>query len=392
MVRRVLWASFFLLPLALLGCSLFGSKEEEAPADTGPQTSSLVTEEELITHNVTYTGLLEEGGATIYQEGSHRLMLSDGKMVILESAVDVSVPLALYVGKLVRVQGDVMPTVEAGGTLMKVREIAWIRREADAEGREAEVLRVICGGAAGITCPTGEVCLLGEETGVCVIEPTSREAEFIPSASRGGPREEEGEEMGEQPSSEAGSEAGSPDAMEEEEGAMDAEDSAGSSGSSPRAPELDAQGSGAGSTSAVDSPGAASAPSSDSADAKVTVMVEENVSAERWTQQYCSTHLSFCIPVHKNWYYKSFGATVSTLWHVEVGPGPIEQLGDGPLHIELKTGDLSGLGVAENAVTEVGGKVIGYRTWTENRHFEISAHPSLRDSVSHVTKGLRATE
>jgi hypothetical protein len=380
-----------MLPLALLGCSLFGlGGGEEVSEETGTQTSSLVTEEELVTENVTYTGLLEEGGVTIYQEGSHRLMLSDGKMVILESSDEVAVPLALYVGKLVRVQGDVSPIVEAGGTLMKVRDIAWIRRESDAEGREVEVLRVICGGAAGVTCPSGEVCLLdqpdsglaGGETGICVFEEEEEEGE----------REELEDEdaMEGETSSEGGS---SSSAMEEEEETAEEPESIAGTSSSASSPAQS-------SSSSVSSEAAASSSSSASSasspvatsDARVETMAEENSASERWTQQYCSSHLSFCIPVHKNWYYKSFGATASVLWHVEVGPEAIENLGDGPLEVELKTSDLSSLGVADNAVTEVGGRVIGYRTWTENRHFEISGHPSLRNSVTYITKGLRAAE
>ncbi|MEK7137347.1 MAG: hypothetical protein AAB853_03615 [Patescibacteria group bacterium] len=371
-----------MLPLVLLGCSLFGlGGGEEVSEETGTQTSSLVTEEELVTENVTYTGLLEEGGVTIYQEGSHRLMLSDGKMVILESSDEVAVPLALYVGKLVRVQGDVSPTVEAGGTLMKVRDIAWIRRESDAEGREAEVLRVICGGAAGVACPAGEVCLLEGETGICVIEEQEEEVGPV-----------DGEEQG-MMEGETSSEASSAPAMEEEGEMVEEPGSTAGTSSSASSPVQSSSSSASSQTSSSSSSSASSTSSpTATSDARVETMAEENSASERWTQQYCSTHLSFCIPVHKNWYYKSFGATASVLWHVEVGPGPIENLGDGPLHVELKTGDLSTLGVADNAVTEAGGKVIGYRTWTENRHFEISGHPSLRDSVTYITKGLRTSE
>ena len=119
-------------------------------------------------------------------------------------------------------------------------------------------------------------------------------------------------------------------------------------------------------------------------------MAKEDISAGRWTQQYCSTHIAFCFPVHKNWYFKSFGSTTGSLWHVEVGAAAIENMGEGPIVVQLKNGDVTSLGVADGAVVESGGKVTGYRTWSDNRHFEISADASLKASVSIMLQGLKA--
>ena len=124
----------------------------------------------------------------------------------------------------------------------------------------------------------------------------------------------------------------------------------------------------------------------------VELMLDEDYIAERWTQEYCSAHVGFCVSVHKNWYFKSFGAMSSLLWHLEMGAIAVDVVGDGPLVVDLKTGDLTALGLNDGDVKVVGSKVIGYRSWSDNRHFEISAQSSLREPVEFVTKGLRGPE
>ena len=124
----------------------------------------------------------------------------------------------------------------------------------------------------------------------------------------------------------------------------------------------------------------------------VTLMLGEDYSAAQWTQQYCSGHVGFCVPVHRNGYFKSFGATASVLWHVEIGPKPVEELGDGPVVVDLKSVDLSETGKADGDVVVIGGKVIGYRAWSDHRHFEISADAALKDPVLYITKALKASE
>ena len=117
-------------------------------------------------------------------------------------------------------------------------------------------------------------------------------------------------------------------------------------------------------------------------------MLGEDYAPERWTQEYCSAHVGFCVPVHKNWYYKSFGAMSSVLWHVEIGAVNVDQMGDGPLVVELKSGDLATLSLGDGDISVVGDKAIGYRNFTENRHFEISSPAELREPVEYATKNL----
>lgn len=119
-------------------------------------------------------------------------------------------------------------------------------------------------------------------------------------------------------------------------------------------------------------------------DARVSTMAKANLAPANWSRTYCTQNVSFCVPVHKNWYFKSFGATTSTLWHVEVGPEELFSLGDGPVVINLVTGTAA----ADGQVTVQGGAVIGYRVWKDNSHFEITAPAELEAVVRYMTTNL----
>lgn len=110
-----------------------------------------------------------------------------------------------------------------------------------------------------------------------------------------------------------------------------------------------------------------------------------------WTQRYCSSHIGFCVPVHKFWYYTSFGATEDTLWHVEMSTKPIENIGDGPVRVDFVSGVMLD-GVVDGTVKETDGRVVGYRSWTTKRHFEISAPSDLRAAVEYMTNALSTYE
>lgn len=119
--------------------------------------------------------------------------------------------------------------------------------------------------------------------------------------------------------------------------------------------------------------------------ARAQIMAKSNMDAANWTQQYCSSHISFCIPVHKNWWFTSFGATSSSLWHVELSSEEIQQLGDGPMTVVLRSGAAPG---PDGQVTSDGTTVTGIRTWTGNRHFVISAPAVLEPAVRYITQEL----
>ncbi len=132
---------------------------------------------------------------------------------------------------------------------------------------------------------------------------------------------------------------------------------------------------------------AAVSSASDAVSIRAATMAKANMAVANWTQQYCSTHIEFCVPVHKNWYYVSFGATSSSLWHVEMSNEEIVALGDGPITVVLHSGAAP---AADGHVTIEGGVVTGIRAWTNNRHFTISAPAVLESAVRHITQELRS--
>lgn len=124
-------------------------------------------------------------------------------------------------------------------------------------------------------------------------------------------------------------------------------------------------------------------------DASVATMAKEKFSKEQWTQEYCSTHAGFCVPIHRNWWFKSFGATSSSLWHVEVSGAPVENLGDGVLLVNMVHGDIATSGATDREVRMHGNFAVGYRSFSDNRHFEISAPGELREAVQYMTENLK---
>lgn len=117
-------------------------------------------------------------------------------------------------------------------------------------------------------------------------------------------------------------------------------------------------------------------------------MASQDYSAALWTQKYCTTHIAFCIPAHKNWYYKSFGATTSNLWHVEFAMESIESIGTGPIVLNLVDSTVEAAGATDGAVQTKGSEVIGFVAWNDGTHFEIIADSSLSAAVSYMTSHI----
>lgn len=164
---------------------------------------------------------------------------------------------------------------------------------------------------------------------------------------------------------------------------------ASSSSSKPRPPAPKSSSSKAASSKASSSTVAVAPPPapSGSMSEQVAAMAKAVVSASTFTQPFCSRHSGFCVPLHKSWYYNSFGATSSFLWHVEVSSEDVENLGDGVLIINLVQGELDA-SIGDSSVREEGTFVIGYRAWTNGRHFEITAPSELRAAVAFMTENL----
>ncbi|MDD5103905.1 MAG: hypothetical protein PHX93_05950 [Candidatus Peribacteraceae bacterium] len=127
--------------------------------------------------------------------------------------------------------------------------------------------------------------------------------------------------------------------------------------------------------------------------AQVASMAKQDLAAANWTQAYCAPPtIGFCVPIHRNWYFKSFGTASDSLWHVEIGSVAIENLADGPVAVNLLGGALITKGIADKDIRDDGQTVRGYREWTKDRHLELSAPSALKDAVTYMTQRLSAME
>ena len=317
---------FVLSAILLAGCGT--SSPEEEVAKTPPKAPAPAAKKEVReTPNVTYSGTVAPAGISIYQEGSHRLVLSDDRFILLESD---SVDLNGYVDEEVKVTGSVRPTVEEGGMIMRVDNITLKKQKiADVEGETLEE----------------ESLEESESSEAPEEEQTSSEAPEEPSNED----EEEAEE--ESSEEENGNEEESEDPVSEEE-VLSAE-----------LLEI------------------------------IESMAKDDYSPERWTQpQYCTGHIGFCVPIHKNWWYKSFGNTTSHLWHLELSNKKIESLGDGPIVVKLVAGSIGSKKATDKQVRVQANTVIGFRAWDDNSHFEIVADKSLENPVKYLTRELSKFE
>lgn len=108
---------------------------------------------------------------------------------------------------------------------------------------------------------------------------------------------------------------------------------------------------------------------------------------DAWSQQYCSSHIGACFPVRGDYWYHSFGATSTALWHVELNSEEIVNLGDGPISVNLLTGTVNESN--DGLVADVGdGTVVGYKSWTNNRHFEVRAPAELKSAVERIVANI----
>ena len=120
--------------------------------------------------------------------------------------------------------------------------------------------------------------------------------------------------------------------------------------------------------------------------ASIRAMAKVAVDATTFTTKYCSSHIGFCIPLHKYWFYQSFGANVSpNLWHVEVSDKSIDDAGQGVIMVNLVSGGLTG---TEGVAVAQGDFVVASRQWTGNRHFEISGPAALKAAVEFMANGV----
>lgn len=284
---------YLVIPCLLLAsCNLV--EVEPVETELAPEQTEPVRE----TENVTYSGVVQPAGISVYQQGSHRLVLPGGKFVLLESN---SVDLNGYVDEEVQIYGSLRPTVEAGGMIMRVDTI--------------ELLN-----------PSSEQSSSSEDSSLSDSETSASQTSSSDSSST----------LSSDASSEQSSETSS------------------------------------------------SAPSAAYRE-NIELMSKQDYAGANWTQQYCTSHVEFCIPVHRNFWYKSFGATGTALWHVEFSGAPIENLSDGPIVLELIAGSA---GSQDGTIDTGNGKVTAYKEWTFGRHFRITADESLIEAVEYMSNNI----
>lgn len=294
-------------------------------ASASPPSESQTPDLTRETRNVTYRGIVQPAGISIYMQGTHRLVLSDGRFLLLESD---TLDLNGYVGEEVNLKGSIRPTVEAGGQIMRVEEAELVLKVEDPEPAERE---------------ESSSSVLPEDNAQ-----TPEEAMKTSSSSSSAM----------QKSVSSSSIAQKPSSTSSSSSSSSSEETQASSTS----PEMEAI---------------------------IAAMAKEDFSAANWTQEYCSGHIGFCFPVHRNWWYKSFGATTSVLWHIEVSNAPVLNLGDGPIVINLIRGPLTS---PDLTVSSQGNSVIGFRQWSTDQHFEITADKRLEAAVNYIVKNITTYE
>lgn len=126
--------------------------------------------------------------------------------------------------------------------------------------------------------------------------------------------------------------------------------------------------------------------------ARAGAMAKDKMDPTNWTQRYCTSHIGFCVPVHRNWWFKSFGTTTSSLWHVEVSNAEIQNLGEGVIIIRLLSGNVASRKATDGQVRIQGNWAMGFKEWGQNEHFEIMAPANLRAAVEYMTGRLTAEQ
>lgn len=357
-MQRFLVPLVFVLGLGLAACN-FGSS---TPSDTASSSSSSSEDSgDLVTHNVSYTGTIDELGMTTYQQGTHKLILENGQFLILEST-DANLNLNTYLGKSVEIRGSLQPTVEAGGMLLRAEEVIVLGVTSSSSSSSETVSsesRTMCGGIAGLPCESGQECVDDPSDGC---DPRNGGADCSGMCVT---------VMKESSSSEAMKSSVMSSAVRSSVMQASSKSSVVSSAAS------SSQSSVAGNSAAIEQQ-------------NVLLAKQTYDQDSLWTQKYCTSHIAFCVPVHKNWYFKSFGATTSNLWHVELGMSDIAELGDGAIILNLVSGSSASMQAQSGQIKTQGSDVIGFMDWQDGTHFEIIADARVKAAVSYMLAHITA--
>jgi len=140
--------------------------------------------------------------------------------------------------------------------------------------------------------------------------------------------------------------------------------------------------------SSIQASASSSSASSTDRTAAVTAMARVAGDTASYNQKYCTSHIGFCVPIHKYWFYQSFGANVSpALWQVEIGNSEISVAGDGIILVRLMSGSLPA-GESEGTAVVDGSNAVAKRQWTGGRHFEVFGPAELKAAVEFMANGI----
>ncbi len=316
------------LLLAVATCSTLAGCWWDTPAsDDGTVSSSSSSQSSVQTRPVTYEGLLQRTGVGRVTGGTHFLALVQGGVIALTSD---TLPLDAYVDEMIKVDGAERQSAE-GYPLVNVTKLEVVPQD----------LPLIESSSSAMSSSS----LSSSEQAVSSAAASSSVAPPPPARSSAAPIV-----MPVASSSKAAVSSVAP------------------------AP-----------VPAASSAAASSVSADEAMQRRTQLMVKANMSASSFTQTYCSTHVGFCIPVHKNWYYVSFGANTTALWRLEVSAEEIENVGDGVIVVTLVNGPIGG---NDGSVTTSSTEAVGLRAWTGGRHFQIRGPIALRAAIEVMTQGL----
>lgn len=267
------------------------------------------------------TGTIEPAGITIYQQGTHKLVLETGDLLLLESD---TVDLNGYVNEYVTVSGVISSTVEANGLIMAVESITLTEQSSSEDSSESSSTS-----SADVSSDES----ISSESSVDSTTTSSSES--------------------------------SEDSSEE------------SSDSSVSV-----------TTSSAESVSSSTATTNPTIEA----LASYDYDASQWTQEYCSNLEPYCLAMHKNWWFRSFGATSKELNRIEISNAEVENIGDGVIVVRLLSGSPADMGGSYGSVTVSGNTAMAFHAWDDGRYFVVQGDVSLQTALQYLANSISRSE
>ena len=121
------------------------------------------------------------------------------------------------------------------------------------------------------------------------------------------------------------------------------------------------------------------------------VMAGQDYSSEFWEQDFCSTAFEYCVPLHRNFWYNTFLETDgSGRGFTEFSTSVIENDGDGPIKIYVRSGQYKG---TKGQVVSQGDNIVIVLDRDADTYFELFASSRLEQPLLYMADRFRiATE